>query len=669
MIRFENESQVVEFIRNARKEAESDRSTQAAYSSKCRLYYLGVQWLRQGDAPAGTSRLQVAMRNLLGNNGPIRAIVNRITRLIIQVNSATNPQRLHSDVLPPEYATDITDSFTADAMETAVNRAIDDCGLLASARNANFNRTVAGCHGVGLALHRATDQQGRPYTRTKAFDFDPQRLTLDPGNTSIDLRQHEFVIYSDVLTVHQLERMFGPDLRAAIDESKMATVASLMPVEMRFNALSDGIMYSQYAQHSGTKAALVHFLHTKDADGRFSGYYIAVEAPFKQMGKDAMRVVNFDTPVSPFGGDGLPYVMLSGHMRPASRMAISDVGMMIDDQDRLNLTASLYLQQIYNYTGRGSWLVDRRWVGRKSSDDEVAARLRRNVVVGDTMDPSAKPPVYVGLPEPSHGMQQTVRDYAEEMRQQVFRSEAHQGQTKSHVTTTAFLRTQELAELPMDDRVSDDVRAYQTLIKVLAGTLVLQINQRSSPVIRSLQDAGLGPQELGALDSVNPYGVPYQIVVRDQAIRPLSRTQRRQNLLDAAAIGVVSPQKVARTLARDLDTPLSESDKAMTQFARQMAIEVMMGVEWQPLPLSEGGETLIEEFQSAIISRRARQIPGAMDRLTRAIILQRQAIAEEAMIAQGPAQAGAGSAAQPAPAETLSLQSVIDAGGGQLDAA
>ncbi|MCF1193524.1 hypothetical protein LRR18_18200, partial [Mangrovimonas sp. AS39] len=74
--------------------------------------------------------------------------------------------------------------------------------------------------------------------------------------------------------------------------------------------------------------------------------------------KGEFKTQNFDNPMSPFGGNGLPLGLLHGHRRPGSPWSIGEAGMLKQDQDRLNLLITLYHRILRKY----SWqrvVVDR----------------------------------------------------------------------------------------------------------------------------------------------------------------------------------------------------------------------------------------------------------------------------------------------------------------------
>lgn len=657
MIRLDTFDDEKKFLIAAFSDAEPERNDTATYQSRCRCYNLGAQWIQSQAAPAGWARLTREAQNLIGEAGPIRATVNRITKLCIQIAASTNPEKLYVDAVPPDSSSDMLAAKRADAIESAANAMIDACGLVQRARIANNERVISGLHGIGICCEYVpvsidTEEGAHDAVNhvIRAFEFDATRLTLDPGNPSTDLLDHEYVIYSETMTAHAIKRLYGEDAITKDEENKLQTLGQLMPIEMRFNSLSGGSLYRRYAAHSNTKAAYIHALHTKGPDGRFSGYRVYIE-----LGRGNYRRLNRDDQ-SPFGGSGLPYVLIRGWSRSQSRVPISDVGMMIDDQDKLNLVASLYFQQVYNYTGQYSWSVDRRFFGTRTEDADIHRALFSRVVIGDP-DPNASPPKLTTFPEPSQSLELSMQRHEQSIEQQGFRAEAHQGRTKSNVTNAAFVRTLELSELPLDDRMADDVHAHEQLIRVIVGTTIIALRSGSPITAKILVSNGLSPDDLALIAESDPYDPPAQLAINTPSVRHRSRSARRQDLIDLAAIAGMQGPTVRRILARDLDQPISDLDKHALTYARDAAIRVMFGQPFTPLPLGpDFGETLIEEFRRAMTTSQAANINGAVERLADAVTLQQQQIAAEIAMLQAAAQPQP--AAQP-PADELLMQSVF----------
>lgn len=652
---FDSAREVDDFIKQAIRDSDSERGELCDYQSKTRAYYLGSQWISQNRPGYRRfeNRVDRAFPNWNAEQGPIRAVVNRTTRNTIGVASATNPSKIDVDALVSAYNVDSDTKNAAFAAESLTNQVIESSGLLSAARRANFERTVCGMHGLGVRIEELPGGD----KMLKCYDFDASRLVLDPGVESLDLMDHEYVIYTEVVTIHKLKRMLGEEWVAAnIKVDNLSTVGQLMPNEMAFARITNNAMYRRYAEQSSTKAAQVSWMYCKDRTGRFGYMYISID---DKSGKPL--VYNMDDPVSPYGGCGLPFVLLRGHTRPGTRLPISDVGMMMGDQDRLNLLATLFLQQAYHYTAGKQWIVDKRAFDHKKSDeDAISHRLDRRVIYLDGSS-SASPPQLITPPEPSANMDNMMRMVADDVRQQGFRSEASEGRLKSHVPATTWQATQELSNLPLDDRIDEDVRQYERLCQVLLGTSLMFLRQRQPFTSRLAVSSGLSDFELYALDTLNPYDMPLTIKLRQQAIRKRSRSQRRQDLMDAISAQAIPPDEMRFILAEELDTPLSEGDKRAARFASRVAAQVRDGEEWVPKTLGNYSQYVIRAFQYLVMEDRTYQIDGAVARLEAAIVAQKQHDIEQMMEEQAMLQGGEQppQPAQPDPFASASIEQML----------
>jgi hypothetical protein len=661
-----NEKEVRQFTQDSIRDASHERNLFGAYAARCRCYYIGSQWIQQQSAPWHFQRWVREATNWVGQQGPIRATINRTTKHTIQVASATSPEKLWVDGLPPDHSEGIIEARMADMMETTANAVIDDCGLLRIARRANFERTIDGAHGIGLAMDTWADTldiQGQQVAvqnrKVRAFDFDYTRLTLDPHNQSPDLRDHDSIIYSEVFTESKLNRYFGQETMSRIDTKSLKTIESLMPVEMQFYALSGGTMYAPYHAFRHTKGALVHFLHFRSASGRYDTQFAVIEAKPTGDSRDKDHiVVGMDDPRSAWGGDGLPYIVLYGHFRPTSRMPVSDVGMMIDDQDKLNLTASMYFQQLYDFT-QYSYLVDKGFFGSRADDNQIREQLQSRVIIGDNQR-GAAPPALMLRPNPSATVSADMDRFEGAMREQVFRTESHQGKLKSHVTTTQFTGTVELTQIPLDDRITSDIAEYERIISVATGTTLGNLQASSPYTARLLTEAGMSPDDLGLLARTDPARIPATLSIRQETVRRRSRSQRKQDLVDAVSLGAIDGRMFAKTMASDLDMPLSSLDKQALRFGRDTAYSVMMGEPFTPLPLGLYSEAVIDEMRRAMMSDAAKRIPNAYQNLAQAIITQQEMMAAE----MGGGEVGGQAGAQPQEGDPMQDGSLADLIGG-----
>ncbi len=84
------------------------------------------------------------------------------------------------------------------------------------------------------------------------------QLTLDPTNFDPDLYNHEYVIHTEVVTVHAAKRRYGNDQVEQLDLKSLPTVGQLMPIEQKFYSLTGGTMFPEMAHRSKAKGMVVH---------------------------------------------------------------------------------------------------------------------------------------------------------------------------------------------------------------------------------------------------------------------------------------------------------------------------------------------------------------------------------------------------------------------------
>lgn len=660
--RFKTNLQASEFLREQLHNSSNDRYVAATYAGTNRSYDIGLQWLSQQMTAVGRAKISREVTDFSGLNGPIRATVNRITKFDRQVKAATNPSRLFVDALPPAWANSLDDADLADLVETVANITIDEIGLLETARRANFERVVAGDHGIGLTIEKTPKGD-----RLRAYDFDYSQLILDPANHLTDLSLHEHVIIEDVWTVHKVERVLGKEVMRGIDVEQLSTVGAIMPVQMHFATLTGGALYGEYRRFSTTRGMRVWQTWVRGPSGRFDWMYFSIDP-----NQAEVITTNIDNPENPFAGSGMPLVLLRGHERPRSRRSISDTAMMRDDQDRSNLVASLFYQQMYNQTSRFKWLVDRGWFGGHGSDDtQIMKSLEQNIVL--TTRPAldrSQPPKLQVMPPADQNLPLEVERSENSMRQAVFRAEIAQGGLKTHQTNRGLQLSIEQTELPLDDRINSDVFEYQRFIAVATGTMI-ELAPNSEALKDALKRHGIDTEDLARLSTIKPDRLPADLRIRDQSIRFRSRQTRKQELFDAAATGAIDdPVLIRQVMARELDMPLTDLDKKAVRFARASVRRIVLGEEWVPLPLGDHARTLIDELRSALMDRETYKIEGAAERVIEAINSQTEQMLQEIAQAQGALEPPPVEEPQEAGAfDSTSFQELIGAAGGPFQQA
>jgi hypothetical protein len=246
-------------------------------------------------------------------------------------------------------------------------------------------------------------------------------------------------------------------------------------------------------------------------------------------------------------------------------------------------------------------------------------------------------------------MQDLMGMFQSEMREQSFRSEGSFGVTKSHVPDSSFRSALEQADQVSGVRITEDIAAYEHILNVLCGTMIGNVQAESRSTLSMLSRAGISAEQFGALASIDPTQVPGTIKIPESSVRYRSHQARRDDLLQAVQLGAIPPDVYLRTMASDLDSPVTDMDKLMSQEAQKAAYLVLLGQPWVPLPLGQYSPYFIDAFRRAILDKRAKADPAAMQRVVQAILLQQQAVAMEqaAVMPQEEQQAGGEPAAAP----------------------
>jgi hypothetical protein len=553
----------------------------------------------------------------------------------------------------------------AQTLEDALAVGIDTTGLLKVARDANYRRSICGTYGIGFHMEsQPREVQLRTgtvklYDRVvKAFAFHPLRLVLDPSNTAMDLSDHDEVIYRDVFTAEQLRRSF-PAL--AFDENDLRTVGDLTPHEQNVAAISGYRLFSRYSRYANTKGARVFQVHCRDERGRFSYMYSLVE-----IGSD-MKWTNEGQEQSPFGGNGLPLFLLHGTRRTDSIWSLSDVTLMKDDQDQLNLAVTWQHRNAMQYSAR-QWIVDMRWFGRNVSEEDARHRFTNQVggvIQGNPLanDRTITAPTAIGG-QPPHPFMIDMADRAtQRMMDKVHRTPESLGEgSKSHVpfqTTRLFLQN---ADQVLGIRVDEDRMTYGKACEVLLGTMVMGVKNASPNVLNALTRDGFDQDDINILLQTDPEHPARTVTVAESSIRYRSSDERRQDLIGLSQQQAIDPSVLRQGLA-ELDLAVSDNDKMMRQEIGKKVVRLLQGEPWVRLPLGEYNSWCLSSLRKALFDRASKGNPNVMAAVLDAIKQQEQvdleAMANQAM-AQNPQPA------QPSGPETESEQAETPSTVGEL---
>lgn len=671
---FSNEREVLEFVASREDETKTLRQALATQFAVLVSYYEGAHWVRSFLGYTQTPTGRIYNTNFRPDSGRMLVNDNEITKLVIKAAAATYPEKIYCDVFPPARDNGVATVKRMQVMEDLLNWGIDHSGYLQARRDANHMRGICGTWGVGLRLTTADspvemDGQSLPLKTRKveAFDFDATRLLLDPANRNRDLRKHEQVVFHDVLSGQKIKEMFGLD----IPKDELTPIGQLADHELQMSTFTEGRLYSRYRQWSRTPGAHYYQIHERGLDGQFRKCFYVIKT------NRQTKIVNADDPSSPFGGDGLPFMLLYGHRRGDSIWGLSDAALLKEGQDKRNTLLTLLFRHIQKHSGY-QWIADRRWFnqGHRSNDEDVRNGLTNAVggviLGGASNDRNVSAPQLIQTPPPQPFIMDLVNQLGAGMRENVFRSEGNFGGTKSHVPDSSFKRAIEEAGQVLGIRVNEDItQGDEKLLPVLLGTLIDSVKGASPGTLVALQRDGFDNDDLGEIAATDAQNPPPDLRVRESTARYKSAEFKREMLTNAVEMQVVSPSEARLTLAADMDTPASDTDRYFLSEIRKAVDNMLRGGEYVPMSLGAYTSWAVQTLQTAQFDPRCKADPALLERVRQAIIAQQQfAVAEQmALTPQQPAGAGGDPASQPeqAPVDPFDgLLSVLQSqGGGQ----
>lgn len=641
---FKDENQLVEWLEQQSNAASSQRMELLRRSVTDRCYYEGIQWINRGgpviQQANGMGRLLTSWNP---DSSKLRVTVNRVTRFVVKAAAATMPERFDSEVMPMDGAYTLGEVERAQTCEKLLAQMIDRAGYLGVRRDCNFSRCVTGTSGVGLSMttiKRSIDLGDGPSETVekiiKAFEFDPARLILDPGCAARSLHDHEYVIYQDVWTRERIRREWGLELK----KEECQEIGTLAGYEVAMSSFSSSRVYARYATNSRTLGARIYEVFCKDADGLRYKYYRIVERTGKK------TWINQDDVTSPWGGDGLPYELIHAHRRPDSIWSIGDVSMLRDDQDKLNLLATLAYRIIQKNAGF-QIVYDKRIIPKGVDDDEFNQKFSNQVagaiaIDGGRREDNRLPPTVMQYPMASPTNLEMMRMAESEMREQVFRSEGHFGVGKSHVPYNTSRMLMENADQVLGTRIMEDVESDRRVLEVLLGTTIKHAQEGSPVLLADLADRGFVEQDFLALVRTNPERIMLRVGVRESSVRYRSESQKRQDLTQAISVQALTPMELRMAMAGDIDSPVTQSDSRMLDDLRRMVVECAAGIEWVAMPLGEYAQWAIAMLRQEMVAAFRRKDIEAAARLERGIQQQ------EAMMPQAAGPDGV-QPAQPEP--------------------
>ena len=634
---FRTKQELQGFVDQVSSAAYGYRTQLAQIVGKCECYFEGIQYIQS----IGFDRfVNTTTGRLLARWNPdlpsLRVTHNHVTEKITVASAATYPTALDAQVEPPVRDHGVGAAVVAQTLEDTISATVKHSNLLEVAQDANLRRCIAGTYGIGLGIRqvmRPVNIGGQtvpmPSKEIFAYDVHPVRFILDPYITSRDLRQHQYVIYYDVWTIDKLRAMYP---QVQWDPEDMSTVGQLTPYEQSISTLSNARLFEKYRTYSTTKGAIVYQIHRKDETGRFGEYYIAVKTKDKEL-----NWINEGDIESPFGGDGLPFVLLHGNRRANSMWSIGDVSMIMDSQDMLNLTYTMIFRHLQKYVSP-QFVVDQRWFGIKGSKEDWRTQFTNQVgglIVGapSSMDKSIMPPQLLQGSPPQPALFELANMSIGKMRNDTFRTEMNIGSgAKSHVPfqTTSLLLNE--GDRVLGIRTTEDIKAYEQILAVALGTQIKHVREQSVGTLAMLSAEGFDEQDIAILLNADPNEPAAHINLDEASVRYTSSNERRATLTAALTANAITPATYARGMA-ELDQALTIEDRYMRQEIEKAVNRCIMGEPWQPMPLGQYNQWCMSVLMRAQFDRRIAFDPEAKMRLAQAIQAQQQMEVQEKLAA------------------------------------
>lgn len=593
-----NPQDATQFLRESVQAAEPVRQCMGRQIGLNRCMFVGRHWITDEMMSSIFNTTGRHLVNINPDTNKLRLVLNRIPRFIHETAAASFPSSMNFDVSPSERDMGSESAFRARVLNSALSSFVRSSGFLASSRDASYRRCIDGLHGIGLCVRMEQRRVGKASVAdciAKTFTFDAHRLVLDPFNQSLDLWDHEYVIYRDVWTATKIKRELGIEL----DPDKTKSIGELMPFEMVMNTVSMGRLYPYVKEYSTTKGAYIVQMHVKGDAGNFPTMLVGVDYG----GGDDVEWQNFDNQDTPFGGNGLPFMLLHGYREPETMVSRSDVSLLKHDQDQINLLSTMAARVLQRYSGP-QWTVA---VGSMDGDgvDDYKSYFTNNVggvipYKPGTRDRPMQPPQLITPPAPQPYLQDVISLHQErDMPSQIHRPPITVGATKTHVPDQTFQSALQQAGQVLGTRIAEDTERYQVFATMMLGTLVKQIQAESPTALATLRRDRFDSEDYAILMDTDPAYPACEITLKESSIKYRSTEQKEAKLNDAAKLQMISPEEYRKAQA-DLDAPITEEDRIYDTQAKKWAARIVRGEDWMPRSLGPATTFYLTEFRKSM---------------------------------------------------------------------
>lgn len=583
---------IMDEIDARRREDDPGRRQHEFYTTYCRSMYLGHQWITQENGAAGYNRFVNKAETFNSDKDqPMLTIINRITGNTLRTAAATRPQKLDIAKSEPIGAPTVEGQANASILKMAAGSAIVMSHLLSNIQRSSFERHINGLHGFGFRYVKYGDSD----VGIEGFDFEGHRLTLDPMNHSTYLMDHNYVIYTQSMTFDQAVRIYGQEVfdEAGIKKEHLPTMATLCPVECGMHRVSGGNIYANYAQQANTPSLMMTWAFYRDTPMRFNKLHVMADTGAGRLasmggGGNRMRVLLSDpSGPNPYAGNGMPLGLNAGWDRSGSRFPISDVGLMVDDQIKTNVCASLWVQGMWDRTN-ATLVVDKTSLGNNMMDaDDIWDQIREGLLtVQRGGDKNALPPQWLTTPPADPSAADGFRYFETATRDAGFQTDINQGITKSHVPSSTTQLAVDRSELPLDDRQNRDIEAYEAVIETAAMCMIGLGAAGSKTAVQMLRNAGMTDDQMSRLSQIDLELSPCRLRIAREHIVRRSRSRRAAELQYAMSSQAITPQMYRDAMA-DMDMPIIQDDKSAVQHIDEKVLRIVLGEPSELFPLEE----------------------------------------------------------------------------------
>lgn len=642
--------EAVEAVDRLKRSYEKKARQESLHAAIGAAYFSGLQWyspqnsFRSGSLTAGGQH----QLNYTPTSAQIRVMDNFTTQFTQLTEAGTFPIDLPVSVRPWDHDVNTGSVELSHIVRNLVEREKSIWGSVDAARYANFMSSIMGGYLIVLELAQeksVIDGEEVPDWSLRWRTCPATDLLLDPANDMPNLRSHDEVCVRYVWSLRKLRRLYGIE----IEPDNAAKIGELVPDYVKAAEISGGRLFKDYAQFSETKGVIIHQIHRKTdpLSKRFDKMHIVMDGvPGGQEYREPV-VLNEEDDESPYGYDGLPITLINYFQRVGSPIGDGATHQIMSDQDRMNLSTTLYTLGLA-HSAAPTWLIDTRGISREQFNQQIGNTIGGPLFYrGRPRTEGMEPPTSIRTADPSAGHLQVMDRIPESARNKVHRSALHLGQGKSHVPDVTTNRLLQESDKVLSRIVEQHSASYGDIVRVAIGTMRMALAKGSPSMLRRWVEDGFTEEQLVQFNKMDPIKLGLDITIPRESIRMRSPEEKKQEIL--AVMGsnnpILSNEESRYALATDAQSPLTTADSRLIAFASRSAERILAGQEWKAMPEVDH-QMILYVFRQALYNYNGTD-PEAKDRIQRAIGIQSEQRDKEIMKAQAMQQGGAEQQTQP----------------------